>query len=280
MLKTNSTLLANARTRSHSDAEHRRGNVDGQRRTQAPHPRPFSPWVRREPTPPHPRIKSRGLAAPQPLSPSGRGVGVRVVQAEGSCPLCISTRRAPTPRRRRAPIRHRCPGAGTLTLRARRPTSRCANSRANRSVGAELAIRNKHKGLQSFTLFSALIKSASSAMARWERRPLYDWAPIAPRTARPQPWTDRVQLNGHPGPLFSISRPSLSLIPRSEVADGSASAQDRPRPAPIVRRPVELIGGEIVRRPMTRARHARAQSQINRHLGTFDDGAGTRGWWI
>jgi len=29
---------------------------------------------------------------------------------------------------------------------------------------------------------------------------------------------------------------------------------------------VELIGGEIVRRPMTRARHARAHSQVNRQL--------------
>ena len=43
---------------------------------------------------------------------------------------------------------------------------------------------------------------------------------------------------------------------------------------------VELIGGEIVRRPMTRARHARAQSQVNRHLGTFDDGVRPGGWWI
>ncbi|MBK1731145.1 Uma2 family endonuclease [Thiococcus pfennigii] len=42
----------------------------------------------------------------------------------------------------------------------------------------------------------------------------------------------------------------------------------------------ELIDGEIVRRPMTRARHARAQSQVNRHLGTFDDGARPGGWWI
>ena len=43
---------------------------------------------------------------------------------------------------------------------------------------------------------------------------------------------------------------------------------------------VELIGGEIVRRPMTRARHARAQSQVNRYLGTFDDGVRPGGWWI
>jgi Uma2 family endonuclease len=43
---------------------------------------------------------------------------------------------------------------------------------------------------------------------------------------------------------------------------------------------VELIGGEIVRRPMTRARHARAQSRIDRGLSPFDDGSGPGGWWI
>ena len=43
---------------------------------------------------------------------------------------------------------------------------------------------------------------------------------------------------------------------------------------------VELIGGEIVRRPMTRARHAQAQSQASRHLGPFAGGADPGGWWI
>jgi Uma2 family endonuclease len=43
---------------------------------------------------------------------------------------------------------------------------------------------------------------------------------------------------------------------------------------------VELIGGEIVRRPMTRARHGRAQRRVSRDLGPYDDGPGPGGWWI
>ncbi len=43
---------------------------------------------------------------------------------------------------------------------------------------------------------------------------------------------------------------------------------------------MELIGGEIVRRPMTRARHGRAQRRISRDLGPFDDGPTPGGWWI
>lgn len=34
---------------------------------------------------------------------------------------------------------------------------------------------------------------------------------------------------------------------------------------------VELIGGEIIRRPMTRFAHARAQSKTDRTLGPFAD---------
>ena len=43
---------------------------------------------------------------------------------------------------------------------------------------------------------------------------------------------------------------------------------------------VELIGGEIVRRPMTRARHAQAQGQASRQLGAFVGGSDPGGWWI
>jgi Uma2 family endonuclease len=43
---------------------------------------------------------------------------------------------------------------------------------------------------------------------------------------------------------------------------------------------VELIGGDIVRRPMTRFAHARAQSTTDRALGPFADQAGPEGWWI
>ena len=42
----------------------------------------------------------------------------------------------------------------------------------------------------------------------------------------------------------------------------------------------ELVGGEIVRRPMTRAAHARTQSRASRQLGPFDDPQGSGGWWI
>jgi len=43
---------------------------------------------------------------------------------------------------------------------------------------------------------------------------------------------------------------------------------------------VELIGGDIVRRPMTRFAHARAQSKTDRTLGRFADETGPDGWWI
>jgi Uma2 family endonuclease len=43
---------------------------------------------------------------------------------------------------------------------------------------------------------------------------------------------------------------------------------------------VELIGGEIVRRPITRFAHARVQSAANRGLGPFVDDSGPGGWWI
>jgi Uma2 family endonuclease len=54
------------------------------------------------------------------------------------------------------------------------------------------------------------------------------------------------------------------------LADLMASPEER----------VELIGGDIVRRPMTRARHGRAQRRISRDLGLFDDGPSPGGWWI
>jgi Uma2 family endonuclease len=44
---------------------------------------------------------------------------------------------------------------------------------------------------------------------------------------------------------------------------------------------VELIGGDIVRRPMARFSHGRAQNRTARALGTFDAGDGHGGgWWL
>lgn len=44
---------------------------------------------------------------------------------------------------------------------------------------------------------------------------------------------------------------------------------------------VELIGGEIVRRPMARFAHGRAQNRTALALGPFDDGEGSvGGWWL
>lgn len=43
---------------------------------------------------------------------------------------------------------------------------------------------------------------------------------------------------------------------------------------------VELIGGEIVRRPMSGAWHAQAQGQVSRDLGCFARGGSPGGWWI
>jgi Uma2 family endonuclease len=43
---------------------------------------------------------------------------------------------------------------------------------------------------------------------------------------------------------------------------------------------VELIGGEILRRPMARVRHSHAQSQTSRELGPFTRDTGPGGWWI
>jgi hypothetical protein len=43
---------------------------------------------------------------------------------------------------------------------------------------------------------------------------------------------------------------------------------------------VELLGGEIVRRPMTRAHHARAQRRSAGALDAFDRPSRPRGWWI
>ncbi len=45
---------------------------------------------------------------------------------------------------------------------------------------------------------------------------------------------------------------------------------------------VELIGGEILRRPMARFAHGRAQNRTALALGAFDagDGSGGGGWWF
>ncbi|MEA3640467.1 MAG: Uma2 family endonuclease [Lamprobacter sp.] len=43
---------------------------------------------------------------------------------------------------------------------------------------------------------------------------------------------------------------------------------------------LELISGEIVRRPMTRAFHARAQGNTREELGPFNRRSGPDGWWI
>ena len=44
---------------------------------------------------------------------------------------------------------------------------------------------------------------------------------------------------------------------------------------------VELIGGEIVRRPMSRFAHGRAQNRTALALGAFDEADGNGGgWWL
>ncbi|MCU0835777.1 MAG: Uma2 family endonuclease [Chromatiaceae bacterium] len=43
---------------------------------------------------------------------------------------------------------------------------------------------------------------------------------------------------------------------------------------------VELIGGEIVRRPMARSEHGRAQFRASTQLGPFERDSGPGGWWI
>ena len=44
---------------------------------------------------------------------------------------------------------------------------------------------------------------------------------------------------------------------------------------------VELIGGEIVRRPMARFAHGRAQNRTALALGSFDEADGNGGgWWL
>lgn len=44
---------------------------------------------------------------------------------------------------------------------------------------------------------------------------------------------------------------------------------------------VELIGGEIVRRPIARFAHGRAQKRTALALGTFDEGERSGGgWWF
>ena len=43
---------------------------------------------------------------------------------------------------------------------------------------------------------------------------------------------------------------------------------------------VELIDGEIVRRPMARAEHGAVQGSVREELGPFNRSAGPGGWWI
>ena len=43
---------------------------------------------------------------------------------------------------------------------------------------------------------------------------------------------------------------------------------------------VELIDGEIVRRPMARSEHGVVQSRASIELGPFDRKSGPGGWWI
>jgi len=62
----------------------------------------------------------------------------------------------------------------------------------------------------------------------------------------------------------------MEALQLKTVADLLTSPEER----------VELIGGEIVRRPMTRARHGRAQRRISQDLGPFDGGSSPGGWWI
>jgi len=62
----------------------------------------------------------------------------------------------------------------------------------------------------------------------------------------------------------------MEAIDLKTVQDLLASPEER----------VELIGGEIVRRAMTRPRHGRAQRRIGHDLAPFDEGPGPGGWWI
>jgi Uma2 family endonuclease len=64
--------------------------------------------------------------------------------------------------------------------------------------------------------------------------------------------------------------PTMEAIKLKTLDDLLLSPEDR----------VELIGGDIVRRPMTRFAHAQAQSSADRCLGPFTDGASPNGWWI
>ena len=43
---------------------------------------------------------------------------------------------------------------------------------------------------------------------------------------------------------------------------------------------LELINGDIVRRPMTRPLHGRAQGNTREELGWFNRRGGPDGWWI
>ncbi len=56
----------------------------------------------------------------------------------------------------------------------------------------------------------------------------------------------------------------------STIADLLESPQER----------VELIGGEIVRRPMARAEHGVVQHRAGVELSPFDRRSGPGGWWI
>ena len=62
----------------------------------------------------------------------------------------------------------------------------------------------------------------------------------------------------------------MEAYKRSTIADLLESPEER----------VELIGGEIVRRPMARAEHGVVQHRAGVELGPFDRRSGPGGWWI
>jgi Uma2 family endonuclease len=62
----------------------------------------------------------------------------------------------------------------------------------------------------------------------------------------------------------------MEALKRYTVADLLAEPDER----------VELIDGEIVRRPMARGEHGMAQGAAREELGTFNRKSGPGGWWI
>jgi Uma2 family endonuclease len=70
--------------------------------------------------------------------------------------------------------------------------------------------------------------------------------------------------------LGNRERPTVEALKLQTVGDLLASPEER----------VELIDGEIVRRPMARIDHSLAQSNTSDELAPFKRRTGPGGWWI